>query len=422
MNDPGANEAGEAKMSTLNLSQRRGVRIPDSVAFWSFGGILTLFIVVSAAPSPLYQIYAAHWHFSSLTLTVVFALYAIALLASLLITGRLSDHLGRRPVILAAVALEIVAMVWFIAADSVGALIVARVLAGLATGASVGPLSAGLTELADASLSAVAPVVGSLASNVGLAIGGIGAAALVQYAPDPLRLVYWVLLAALVVSFVLVGVTRETGERRPGIRASLKPIVEVPVQARSTFVKAVPAVVGLWALAGLYLSLGPGLLTGIVGSDNLLWGGAVILACWGCATFSGIGTRKASPQAAAVYGCIGLTLGISLTFVGIATSTTATFLLGAAVAGCGLGPTWLGTFRAITALAPASQRAGTVAALYIVAYLAFSIPIVIAGIATTHFGLHGVALVYSGAAAALTALGALTGLPAYRQSRRVHNS
>jgi MFS family permease len=404
-------------MSSLDLRRRAGVQLPDSVAFWSYGAILTLFIVISAVPSPLYEIYAARWHFSSLTLTVVFALYAIALLASLLVTGRLSDHLGRRPVILAALALEIVAMLCFIAANSVGVLIVARVLAGLATGASVGPLTAGLTELADERHSAVAPVVGSLASNVGLAIGGMGASVLVQYAPAPLRLVYWVMLAALVVSALLVGASRETGERRPGILASLEPVAEVPTQARQTFLKAVPAMVGLWALAGLYLSLGPGLLLGIVGSSNLLWGGAVILACWGCSTIAGIGTRKATAAAASVFGCIGLSLGIALTFVGIATSSTVVFLVGAAVAGCGLGPTWLGCFRAISSLAPPSQRAGTVAAIYIVAYLAFSVPVVIAGVASTQFSVHQVALVYSAVAFGLTTVGALAGLPAYGRSR-----
>ena len=407
-------------MSSLVLRRRAGVRLPDTVAFWSYGAILTLFIVISAVPSPLYQIYATRWHFSSLTLTVVFALYAIALLASLLVTGRLSDHLGRRPVILAALLFEFAAMLCFIVANSVGLLIIARVLAGLATGAAVGPLTAGLTELADERRSAVAPVVGSLASNVGLAFGAMGASVLVQYAPAPLRLVYWVALAALVVSAVLVGASRETEKRRAGIVASLKPIAEVPAEVRPTFVKAIPALVGLWALAGLYLSLGPGLLLGIVDSSNLLWGGAVILACWGCATISGIGTRKATAAAASVFGCVGLSVGIALTFVGIATSSTAVFLAGAAVAGCGLGPTWLGSFRAITSLAPPSQRAGTVAAVYIVSYLAFSVPVVIAGVASTHFSVHQVSLVYSAAAFGLTALGAIAGLPAYRRSRQEH--
>ncbi|HUE28001.1 MAG TPA: MFS transporter, partial [Solirubrobacteraceae bacterium] len=207
-------------MSSTEARRERAAWLSDPVAFWSVGAILSLFLVGSAAPSPLYQIYAARWHFSSLTLTVVFALYAIALLASLLVTGRLSDHVGRRPVVLASIVVQIGSMVCFIAANSVAVLIAARVLSGLATGCVVSALSAYLTELADGRRVALAPVVASLAGYVGLAVGALGTSVLVQYAPAPLRLVYWVLLLLLVVSAVAVVAMRETGERRPGALAS----------------------------------------------------------------------------------------------------------------------------------------------------------------------------------------------------------
>jgi MFS family permease len=177
-------------MSSTEAQQEGAAGLPDPVAFWSIGAILSLFLVGSAAPSPLYQIYAARWHFSSLTLTVVFALYAIALLASLLVTGRLSDHVGRRPVVLASIVVQIGSMVCFIAANSVAVLIAARVLSGLATGCAVSALTAYLTELADGRRVALAPVVASLAGYVGLAVGALGTSVLVQYAPSPLRLVY----------------------------------------------------------------------------------------------------------------------------------------------------------------------------------------------------------------------------------------
>ena len=89
---------------------RRRPVLPSPVAFWSLAGILGLFLAAASAPSPLYQVYAARWHFSSITLTIVFAIYAIALLAALLVTGRLSDHIGRRPVILSSIVGEIIAM------------------------------------------------------------------------------------------------------------------------------------------------------------------------------------------------------------------------------------------------------------------------------------------------------------------------
>jgi MFS family permease len=237
-------------MSSVAVQPRGAAVLPDPVAFWSIGAILSLFLVGSAASSPLYQIYAARWHFSSLTLTVVFALYAIALLASTLVTGRLSDHVGRRPVVLASIVVEIGSMLCFVAANSVAVLIAARVLSGLATGCAVGALSAYLTELADGRRVALAPVVGSLAGYVGLAVGALGASALVQYAPSPLRLVYWAVLVLLVVSALSVVAMRETGEKRPGALSSLQPIATIPNQARTAFATALAPVIGLWALSG----------------------------------------------------------------------------------------------------------------------------------------------------------------------------
>jgi Major Facilitator Superfamily len=306
----------------------------------------------------------------------------------------------------------------FIAANSVSVLIAARVLSGLATGCAVSALSAYLTELADGRRVALAPVVASLAGYVGLAVGALGASVLIQYAPSPLRLVYWAVLVLLVVSALSVVAMRETGEKRPGTLASLEPIIAIPSQARTTFATALAPVIDLWALSGFYLSLGPGLLTGIVGSRNLMWGGAVIVACWGSAAISGSVSRRLSSQTETLFGCTGLLLGVVLTFVAVATSTAAVFLIGCVVAGVGLGPTWLGSFRAISVLASASERAGTVAAIYIVSYTAFSIPIVIAGVATTRFGIHPVALVYSAVIAVLAAIGVVAELPAYRENRR----
>jgi MFS family permease len=405
-------------MSPVEAQQERAAVLSDPVAFWLVGAMLSLFLVGSAAPSPLYEVYAARWHFSSLTLTVVFALYAIALLASTLVTGRLSDHVGRRPVALASIVVQIGSMVCFITANSVAALIAARVLSGLATGAAVSALSAYLTELADGRRVALAPVVGSLSGYVGLTVGALGSSVLVQYAPSPLRLIYWAILVLLVVSAFSVVAMRETGEKRPGALASLEPIVSIPSRARTAFVSALAPVIGLWALSGFYLSLGPGLLTGIVGSRNHLWGGAVIVAFYGSATTSGSISRRLSSQTETLFGCTGLLLGVVLTCVAVATNTAEVFLIGCVVAGVGLGPAWLGSFRAISVLASAAERAGTVAAIYMVSYTAFSIPIVIAGVATTHVAIHSVALVYSAAVAVLAAIGVVAELHAYREHRR----
>jgi hypothetical protein len=160
--------------------------------------------------------------------------------------------------------------------------------------------------------------------------------------------------------------------------------------------------------AGLYLSLGPSLAAQTTGSPNPLWGGLVIFLLCGTAAVAAFALRGISSRAAMLVGCLFLFVGTAVTFGAIATTTSAAFLAGTAVAGVGVGLAFLGAFRVTTALATPGQRAGLVAAIFTVLYLAFSVPALIAGIATTAFGLHTTALVYSASLAALAA--AATGI------------
>jgi len=403
-------------MTSVRLERRRLVSLPDSVAFWGVGGILGVFLFAASAPAPLYRVYAARWDFSPLTLTVVFALYALGLLLALLVTGRLSDHLGRRPVILGAIAAEIIAMACFIAADSTVLLCVARAVQGLATGCALGVLSAAIAELAEGFAPALGAVVTNSATVFGLALGGLGSSALVQYGPSPLRLVYWLIIAGLVAGAAVVAAMRETGKRRPGTLASLKPVVGVPPEARSTFVSILPSLIALWALSGFYLSLAPGLIGSIEGSPNLLWGGAAVF----CLCFSGgaavILLRAVTAETAMLVGCTALFAGVGLIVIAIAAGSAALFLVGSVIAGVGFGLAFLGNIRAVVGVAAPAQRAETLAVLYIVSYTMFSIPIVIAGVAETHFSAHDVALVFAGCVTVLAGTGAVASLTLRRST------
>jgi MFS family permease len=335
--------------------------IPDNVAFWGLGGLLAWLMLAAAAPSPLYQIYATDWHFSPLTLTIIFALYAIALLVALLVTGRLSDHLGRRPVIIAAVLLEIVSMLCFIAADGTVVLGLARVLQGLATGAAIGALSAAQAEFAKGISPGLAPVISSASPTFGLAAGGPVASIVVQYGPAPLRLIYWIVLAGLVVGLALVIGMRETGERRVGAVASLIPHATVSVQARPTFVKAMPSIIAIWALSGFYLSLVPGLSQRIVGSGNLLWGGFVLFSLYIPGGVAVIIRRKSAAQPAMLAGCASLVVGVGLAVWAIAATSIVLMIVGSIIGGVGFGLAFLGSFRAVSSVAAPSEQAGTIA-------------------------------------------------------------
>jgi len=391
---------GVATAGTGERSKRR--TLPRAAAFWILAGLFLMLFFASAAASPLYRVYQARFHFSAATLTAVFAVYVLVLLVTLLVFGSVSDYLGRLPVIIAALVFSVAACAVFLVANGTGALYAARSLQGIATGLASGPTGAALIDLQPPG-GQRAPVVTSVFSTLGLALGALVTSALVQYAPAPTRLIWWALLAVFAAGIAAVLAMAEPGSRRPGVLASLRPRVAVPRQARGTFAAAVPCIVAGWALGGLYLSLGPSLAAQATGSPNLLWGGLVIFLLCGTGSAAAFALRNIRSRTMMLAGCLFLIAGVAVTFGAIATTSSAGFLAGTAVAGAGFGLAFLGSFRVMTALAEPDDRAGLVAAIYIVGYLAFSVPALIAGVATTAFGLHSTALVYSASLAVLTA-------------------
>jgi predicted MFS family arabinose efflux permease len=385
-------------------SDSRSAR-PSRAPFWLMAGVLCLLFCAAGAPTPLYGIYRAQLGFSVTTLTAVFGVYALVLLVTLLVFGSVSDYLGRRRVILAALTVTAAAYAVFLTAHSVGLLFAARALQGVAAGTATGALGAALIDLQPAG-SGLAPVITTAASTLGLGAGALGTSALAQYGPAPTRLVWWLLLGASAAAAAGIAAMPEPGRRRAGVLASLRPRVGVPRQARGTFAAAVPCLVAVWALSGLYQSLGPSLAAQVTGSRDLLWGGLTAFLLTGVAAAATAAFRGLTPRTAMLAGCLVLLAGLAVTFAAIATTSAAALLAGTAVAGVGFGLAVLGANRILIALAAPAQRARLVAAIFIVNFLGLSVPVVIAGVATARFGLHLTALAYCVATAALVAVAA----------------
>jgi MFS family permease len=190
---------------------------------------------------------------------------------------------------------------------------------------------------------------------------------------------------------------------RPGVVSSLRPHVSVPQTARGAFATALPALLGIWALAGFYLSLGPSLAAQLLHSKNLLWGGILIFLLTGLAAAASALLARKNASAVMLGGCLVLIIGASVTFASIETGTSAVLFVGTAIAGLGFGPAFMGAYRTTVGAATSYERTGLITTIYIVSYLATGIPAVLAGIATSHYGLRTTALVYSVAVAVLAA-------------------
>jgi predicted MFS family arabinose efflux permease len=381
-------------------------RVGRPAAFWVVAATFGLYLFAAAAPSPLYALYAARWRFSAFALTEVFAVYAIALLVALLLTGSLSDALGRRPVILTALAIQLASLAIFLLASDVTWLFAARIAQGISTGIATSALAAALVDLQPSDRPTLASLVNSATPILGLAVGALASSLLVQYAPDPLHLIYWLTLGAFVVASVGILLMPEPGTKRSGVQ--VRPRVGVEPAVRPGFLAALPTLIAGWAVGGFYLSLGPSLALQLARSSNRVLGGFAIFLLAGIGALVVIAMRSwPSPRAMSVGG-VALVGGLALAVVAISRSTLALFLVSTSVTGVGFGLSWLGVLRTLIAMASPASRAALIAAVYIVAYLAFAVPAVVAGYLVTTVGLHDAGLWYA-ATVGLLALAGLIG-------------
>jgi hypothetical protein len=350
------------------------------------------FAASGAAPTPLYHQYQESLGLTPSTITIIFAAYVLSLLAALLTVGSLSDYIGRRPAILAALILNVVSMAMFMTADSATALIAARALQGFATGLATATLGAAILDN-DRSRG---PVLNSITAFGGLTAGSLGAGILVTYAPDPRQLVYVVILALSAVEALILWFMPETAQVRAGALASLRPHVNVPARASRAMVRVTPVTIATWALGGFYFSLMPALVRVATGATLPVVGGLVVSALTLSGAISVLLLRSALPRRMLSVGTVVLAAGVAITLAGVREQLVWLMLVGTVASGIGFGATFSGAMRTVLPLAQTDERAELLAAFYVVGYLSFSLPAVLTGFAVPIVGLTTAAYVYGG--------------------------
>ncbi|MFI1793945.1 MFS transporter [Streptomyces olivaceoviridis] len=406
---PATEGASVRRSPTHGAPRRRGLGPLASLGLLS--SILVSLLASSSAPTPLYALYQARWGFSPITVTVVFGVYAVAVLVALLVFGKISDHVGRRPVLFMALIGQTAAMAAFISAGGVDALLAARVVQGLSTGAAVGALGAAMLDL-DAGRGGF---LNSFAPTVGTASGALVAGLIVQYLPAPTHLVYYVLLAVFVLQALALTGLNETVSRKPGALASMAPEFKLPRSARAPMAVAAPVMFAVWALTGLYGALGPALARTLVHSTSVVWGGLPLFVLAGSAGLAVVLLRGTATQSVMLIGIGSLVTGVVITLVSIASGTGGTpsvigFFIGGSISGFGFGSGFQGGIRLVMPRVEPHERAGVLSLLYVVCYLGLGVPAVIGGVLVVHGGglvrtsrEYGIAVIVL-ALAALTAL------------------
>lgn len=343
--------------------------------------LLSLSLAVSGAPSPLYAGYAARWHLSPLTLTVVFAVHAVAALGAILLAGPLIDAVGRKPALLLATAGMTAGLVVFMTAHGVAALLVARALHGASIGTAVVAGGAALLDLRPDEGARTGRITGTVFS-LGMGLGVLASAVLAEFAPDPFVLPYAVVGIVTAAALLGVALMPETHTQRTGRRPSIaKP--QVPSTIAADFRFAALGAAASWVMLGLYLSLFPQLAAQQTGIHHLVFSSGVVAAMSLAAAAAQWFARNLPARLTATVGDIGMAVmmlaSVPLLFSGHAVAV----LLSAVLLGTFFGLTFSGSLRHLNQLIPAAHRGNVMSAFYVLCYSAMAVPTVLAGAAAT---------------------------------------
>lgn len=382
--------AGRARGWTNLLSHGAG--------YWVVALALLTNMAFSAVPTPLYVIYQQRDHFSAIGGTIVYAVYAVGVIASLFLAGHVSDWMGRRRVLVVGLLVNVLSAFVFIAAPSFTGLIIARIISGFAVGMTTATATAWMAELHAAAHpganSRRAQMV-AIASNLGgIGVGPLVAGILAAFVPAPLVVPYVVVGGVLVILTLLVGISPETAT---GINKGTKwrpQHIAVPAHARAQFFAATGAGFASFAVYGVFNSLVPNFLVGTLHESSHFLAGAVAFAAFAAGALAQMALSRLSIPAMLRVSVPVLFAGLTLFTLGMWMPNLAIFVIGGIVTGAGAGLVFRGSMVAAGNASPIESRGETLAGFFLGAYVGLSVPVIGLGIATTYASARDVMLVF----------------------------
>lgn len=349
--------------------------------FWAVAGVYALAMLGGTLPIPLYSFWGSSLHFGAFTTTLLFAVYAVGTALALVFLGSLSDRVGRRPVLFAAVLTAAASTALFLVAGNVGALLVARLLSGLATGMATASATAALDELAGPERARHVPVVSTVANMGGLGLGVVTAGVFARFVPSPTHAVFWVYLAALVPALLAIALTHETsGERGGPVLSVRRPTLPPDPSDRRRFLGAAALVLAAFAVTGLFSSLVPSFLGRLGVSDPALVGAEVALLFAVALVVQVADSTRwlRGPRAAPGV----LITGVVVFEGGVLTGSLPAFLAGTLLCGAGFGLAFRRGLALTQRLADPRRRADLLATYFLAAYTGSIVPTVALGALT----------------------------------------
>ncbi len=358
--------------------------------FWLVAFAFCVTMAFSAVPAPLYVLYEARDGFGPLMVTVVFAAYAVGVVASLFLAGHLSDWTGRRRMAALAVAVNVASGLAFLCWPTVPGLLIGRVVSGISIGMLTATATAYLSELDRGGPAGARPgpprrraeITATAANLGGLGLGPLAAGLLAQYAGHPLVLPYLAFEALMLAGLAGLALVPETVQR-PAQRPRYRPQrVSVPADQRPLFYAAGGAAAATFALFGLFTSLAPGFIAGTLHDHSHALAGAAAFAVFGAAAAAQIVVTRVPLRRQLAGGLAVLVAGLALITAAVWLGSLALLLAGGAAAGGGAGAAFKGSVTTVLRIAPPATRGEALAGLFLAAYVGLTVPVVALGLAT----------------------------------------
>lgn len=406
---------GSPPRSAARPRNRRRAVLSPRLAFANAAVMFTGLYLAAGALTPLLVVYREQWHFSSALLTVAFAVYAAGFLVAVLTVGSLSDHVGRRPVLVVSLVVQAASSVIFLLATGVEWVIVGRVVQGVAQGAATTAFTAALVELAPAHRKRLGATLGSVGLAGGLGFGSLLSGIAIDVTDSANTIIFVILTTVTALGAIMVALSPETAVPVPGALRALIPRVSLPPATRREFAAAAPVIAAIWMLAGLSGGLAPSMVRSVFHFDSGLLDGIAGCIAPTTAAVVGLAFARMRPRGAMAIGIYASIGGAALIIGGALAGILAVMFVGQALAGVGFGAAFTAALRLIFPLAEEHQRAGVVAGVYLISYVAFGVPIVVAGRLTGPWGVVPTVTVYT----VVTILLALLSLVAQRRITHV---
>ncbi|WNM24132.1 MFS transporter [Demequina capsici] len=382
--------------------------------------VLAVVMMGTTMPTPLYPLYEDRFGFGSATATVLYAIYAAGVIASLVLFGTLSDVLGRRPLLLAGLVLSLASAGVFLVADHMWLLFVGRVLSGLAAGILTATGTVVVLENAPAGRARLASSLATASNVGGLGLGMLMAGAVAQVASEPLRAPFVVHALLLVVGVLALWPVRERGGR-PGAARGLR-LPRLHPGSRSLFATAAVGAVAGFAVSGIFASLLPGFMGSVLHVSAPVVVGFATFLFFGVSAVAQISLKGRSDRTLVRLGAASLAASMVLLAAALMSAALVVVLASSALGGAGMGLLFMTGMRAVTVATPPEARTQVTTAYFLVSYLSISVPVIAAGALSTVVGLTWTGLVFAallGAVAlvALAGAGRFTGSDGARTLR-----